>query len=356
MRPGIPTDHEWNRAAPLILPNIPQDRDPLGVLTSTKPVVEHASDVWVDPVRLAAVADELATAATEPPAWNDDLHFRDSSADWRTAGGVFVLDALNFCFWSAGPDPNNRWRVTYRGERYDGYWALAAALRRAVDERHPLWDPAYLAAITPAQVTEILRPDPGSPDIPLFAERVANLQELGRGLLALDAGDKAAAVLITMAQGSAARLVGEVVHRFPSFNDVASYRGREVRFYKRAQILIADLIGSFAGEGLGAFTDLDTLTAFADYKVPQVLRRLGILTYSPALAAIVDARTLIPAGSPMEVEIRAGTIWACELLRRALTDRGRILRAFEVDWLLWSAGQSLPPDTRPYHRTITIFY
>jgi hypothetical protein len=350
------TERDWNPSTLLTLPDLPQDRDPLGVLFSTRPVIAHAADVWIDPVRVAAVADELATTITEPPAWNDDLHFRDPAADWRTAGWVLALDALNFCFWSAGPDPDDRWRVTYRGERYDGYWALAAALRRAVEEGHPLWDPAYLAAITPAQVAQILRPDPGSPDIPLFAERVANLQELGRGLLALDAGEQAASAMIAMAQGSAARLVEQVIRRFPSFNDVALYRNREVRFYKRAQILIADLIGSFAGEGLGAFTDLDALTAFADYKVPQVLRGLGILTYSPALAATVDARTLIPAGSPTEVEIRAGTIWACELLRQALADRGRMLHAFEVDWLLWTAGQSLPPDTRPYHRTLTIFY
>ncbi len=343
-------------SALLALPDIPRHRDPLRVLASTKPVVEHASEVRIDPVRVAAVADELATTVTEPPVWNDDLHFRDPSADWRTAGWIFVLDTLNFCFWSMGPDPDHRWRVTYRGERYDGYWALAAALRRAVDEGHPLWDPAYLAAVTSAQVAHILRPDAGSPDIPLIADRVANLQELGRGLLALDAGEQGASTLIAKAQGSAARLVEQIVHRFPSFNDVASYRNREVRFYKRAQILIADLIGSFAGEELGAFADLDALTAFADYKVPQVLRRLSILTYSPALATLVGARTLIPAGSPMEVEIRAGTIWACELLRRALAERGRMLHAFEVDWLLWTTGQSLPPDTHPYHRTRTSFY
>ena len=26
------------------------------------------------------------------------------------------------------------------------------------------------------------------------------------------------------------------------------------------------------------------------------------------------------------------------------------------DWMLWLAGQRLPPDTRPYHRTYTVFY
>jgi hypothetical protein len=87
-----------------------------------------------------------------------------------------------------------------------------------------------------------------------------------------------------------------------------------------------------------------------------VLRRLGILIYSDDLAAKIDRRQLIPAGSPAETEIRAATIWACELLRQSLARRGRDLRAFEIDWALWTAGQSLPPDTRPYHRTYTGFY
>src|SRR5262249_30157193 len=112
----------------------------------------------------------------------------------------------------------------------------------------------------------------------------------------------------------------------------------------------------FGGQGLGAFADLEILTAFADYKVPQVLRRLGVLAYDDALAAKVDTRTLIPTGSPEEVEIRAATAWGCELVRRALAARGKPLRAFEVDWALWLAGQTLPADTRPYHRTYTVFY
>lgn len=328
--------------------------DPLGVLTTTAPVVEQATHVRIDHDRIPAVAEEIAASLAEPPGWDDALHFRDGTG--RTAGWVFALDALNFCFWSADADPERRWRVDYHGKVYDGYWALAAALARAVEEGRPLWDPEYLAAIAADDVAAILRPaTPDTPPIPLFAERVANLRELGRGLRRVEGG-KDAAALIRLANGSAVRLVQEVSVRFPSFDDIAAYRGYAVRFYKRAQILVADLAAAFAGEGLGAFDDLDRLTAFADYKVPQVLRRLGILVYAAALAAKVDARLLLPPGSAEEVEIRAATIWGCELLRRALHQRGRPLRAFEVDWALWMAGQSLPPDTRPYHRTLTGFY
>jgi hypothetical protein len=88
-----------------------------------------------------------------------------------------------------------------------------------------------------------------------------------------------------------------------------------------------------------------------------VLREAGILAYSPALAETVDNQALIPPGDPREVEIRAGTVWGCEFLRQALEQRrsGPPLKAFEVDWLLWSDAQGRTID-RPYHRTRTIYY
>jgi hypothetical protein len=32
------------------------------------------------------------------------------------------------------------------------------------------------------------------------------------------------------------------------------------------------------------------------------------------------------------------------------------VRATEIDWMLWFAGQSLPASMPPYHRTYTPFY
>jgi hypothetical protein len=329
--------------------------------------MELSTQVRIDPERVETVAADLAANPTIGSEWGGDddstagLHFRDGT--WRTAAWVLVLDALNFCFWAQGDDPNARWRVTFRDRVYDGYWALAAALTRAVEEGFPLWDASYLAGISEGDLATILRPShpagaPATTPGPLFPERLANLRELGRGLLAgssgvaTDGGEMAIRVLLDEAGRSAARLVDLVATRFPSFADVATYGDLRVPLYKRAQILVSDLHGADAA----TFTDLDVLTAFADYKVPQVLRRFGILAYAPDLAARIARRDLIPAGSPTEVEIRAATVWACELLRRAVAARGVMLRTFEIDWALWSIGQSLPPGSEPYHRTRTIYY
>ena len=74
---------------------------------------------------------------------------------------------------------------------------------------------------------------------------------------------------------------------FPGFRDHAVYHGRQVFFYKRAQIFAADVYGAFQGRGFGHFPDIGELTMFADYRVPVVLRKLGILQLSGSLVSKV---------------------------------------------------------------------
>ena len=106
-----------------------------------------------------------------------------------------------------------------------------------------------------------------------------------------------------------------------------------------------------ANDGHRPFRNIDALTAFADYKIPQVLRELGILEYSTTLAQKVDSRIELAPGSEEEVEIRAGTIIAVEDIRQATSGN---LTAADIDHYLWLAGQRT--HARPYHRTRTIAY
>lgn len=325
--------------------------DALGVLETTAPVVAAARSVRIVPDAIARVADRLADRPLPVPTWNDRYHWSDESG--RAVNTVLLLDALNFCFWSAPGEP--RWEVTYRGERLNGYWALAAALKRAIEEEGcPLWDADFLQSISAEDADSIFHPEGHSAGtIPLFGARLANMREVGRVLCRRYDGWFGTA--IEAVGGSAPALVRRLVEEFPSFDDATEYDGREVRFYKRAQICAGDLYGAFGGRGWGALGDLDALTAFADYKVPQVLRAPGILSYAPALAARLAAWEPLPAESPEEVEIRAATVWGVELLRRALAQRGVSTRPCELDWTLWTLAQD-QPDLEPYHRTRTVFY
>ncbi|MBE3557677.1 MAG: hypothetical protein IMW89_00415 [Ktedonobacteraceae bacterium] len=324
--------------------------DPLGVLTSTLQVVEQGEHVWINADQLEPfceqwLADKQRFQLTTPQ-WDTRYHFHDGSQ--RTVNWLLVLDALNFCFWSDKDQP--RWSIEYRGERLNGYWAEAAALKRAVEEGIPLWDAEYLSTISPDVMASIFR---GQQTIPLFEERVRNAREVGRVLL--ERYDGQFTHVIEQAGGSAVRLALLLANEFSSFHDVATYRRRPVCFFKRAQICVADLHSAFAGKQWGTFTDLDKLTAFADYKLPQILRHYKILEYTPALAGRIDNQEPIAAGSEEEIEIRAATIWACELLRQAMQRRGQQMTTAELDQRLWLASQHTT-EMRPYHRTRTIFY
>jgi hypothetical protein len=194
----------------------------------------------------------------------------------------------------------------------------------------------------------------GTTEIPLFIERWRNAQELGRVIR--DRFGGRAARLVESANGDAARLARLVADNISSFNDTSNYSGRQVNFFKRAQIVAGDLFGSFRGEGWGRLRNLDSLTAFADYKLPQLLRAWGILHYAPALARRVDRRAPLPKDSPEEIEIRAGMIWGVELLRAALQARGVLLNSVEMDWFLWESSQGKVKGMKPYHRVRTIYY
>jgi Potential Queuosine, Q, salvage protein family len=331
--------------------------DDLGVLGSTRWVVEHADNVWINRDRLERVCHEFLTQYTPPSeaTWYERFHFHDGTE--RTVNWLLILDALNFCFWAEKGQP--RWRIDYQSEILDGYWAEAAALTRAVEEGIALWDARYLSSMSREDLAHIFRSVPAANGtagamIPLFEQRLEHVHEVGRVLLERYDGQFAHAVEHT--GGDAVKLALLLVQDFSSFRDIAFYRGREVRFFKRAQICVADLHGAFGGKRWGAFTNLDKLTIFADYKLPQVLRHYDVLAYHANLAERVDNQELLEPGREAEVELRAATIWACELLRREMSHAaGREITAVEIDQLLWYLGQNAS-GMRPYHRTRTIYY
>jgi len=338
-------------------PYIPPGPDELGVLSSTRWVVEQAKNVQIngDHLRDACAALLKRYTPAAEVTWYERFHFFDGTE--RTVNWLLVLDALNFCFWAEKGQP--RWRNDYHGEILDGYWAEAAALTRAVEEGIALWDAGYLSTMSREDLAYILRGVQAADGeaqamIPLFEQRLEHAREVGRVLLERYDGQFAHAV--NQVEGSMVKLTRLLARDFSSFRDVASYRGREVRFFKRAQICVADLHGAFSGRRWGAFSDLDKLTIFADYKLPQVLRHYGLLEYDRSLAERVDKQELLTAGGEAEVELRAATVWACERRRREMSDAtGRVVSAVEIDQLLWYLGQNAS-GMRPYHRTRTVYY
>lgn len=103
------------------------------------------------------------------------------------------------------------------------------------------------------------------------------------------------------------------------FRDHSVYKGHQVFLYKRAQIFAADLWGAFKGQGYGEFHDIGSITIFADYIVPAVLRQLGVLKYDSALTSTIEANNEIVSGTEEEVELRACSIYAVEKMRELIS-------------------------------------
>ena len=310
-------------------------------------VAAESRHVTVYEPAVAKLAEEISSGNVGIPPWDSDHHYFDGTP--ATVSYLTVLDTVNFCFWP--PPGERRWGILLDDSFLSGYVGMAYALRRAMEKGVPLTSAEYLAGIKTSEFARIID---GSGTLQLIENRSAALRELGFLLLKEYEGE--ARLMIEQASESAVGLARNLAKKLVSFRDKALYRGRPVWFLKRAQILAADLYGAFQGRAWGAFTDMDQITAFADYKVPQVLRQHGILRYAPSLASLVDGMMPIPAGSVMEVELRAATIAAVERLREILAQSGKSFLSPELDWMLWSMGQRDDFRKKPYHRTLTIFY
>lgn len=310
-------------------------------------VSERSKSVSINRDRIKELARKIKENQYTIPPWEHEYHFFDGTI--RSVAYLFVLDSINFCFWP--PKGKNRWEFKYQGRWYSGYSALSISLKKAFEEGVPLDDPDFLEALPFREFLKILN---GSGTLQLMEERHRILNELGMIIKNRFNGD--IREIIQPAEGKTLVLLDILVEVFPFFRDSAYYEGKRVHFHKRAQILIADLNGAFNGKSWGYFKDMDRLSAFADYKLPQVLRHMGILEYSPQLSEMIDSFVLLEPGSREEVEIRANTVWAVELIKQELMNLGIKIDSFEIDRLLWYLGQKEMFRKRPYHRTITIFY
>ncbi|KAG0202863.1 hypothetical protein BGX28_004739 [Mortierella sp. GBA30] len=307
-----------------------------------------------------------------------------STVDW-----IFMVDLLNFSFWSwididdTGIPHPDRYRVTFRGVGYTGYWSMVAAINRALEEGIPITTPAFFASedqLPDAEIERIFRSDTKEP-IPLLQDRIRVIREAGKVLMEKFGGNFGNC--IAQAEGSALKLVDILTSNFSSFRDEAEFCGRKVQIFKRAQILVADLWACFQNESYGKFIDIDEITMFADYRVPQALYHFHCLQYSPELLLILDRGEMLPNGSPLEVEIRGNSIWAVELIRRrilelieeehvqsskkGLTEGNQLpkmmtVNAILIDFFIWDFAKAAQLDLtlgqRPVkvHRTRSIYY
>ncbi|XP_075405956.1 queuosine 5'-phosphate N-glycosylase/hydrolase [Tenrec ecaudatus] len=338
---------------------------PLSPRESAKLIAESSRDVFVDAAGVRRVAELLLPKACGPElrvqGWKTLHELNPQAADEAAVNWVFLVDTLNFSFWSESDE--HKCRVGYKGTTYSGFWSLCAAVNRALDEGVPITSATYYATVTLGQVHHIFRSDTDVP-MPLIEERHQILNETGKILLEKFGGSFLNCV--KKSEKSAQKLLHLVVENFPSYRDVTNFAGRQISFYKRAQILVADTWGVLEGKGDGCFRDISSITMFADYRVPQVLAHLGALRYSDELLKKLLKGEMLSYGDKQEVEIRGCSIWCVELIRdyllvliekKGAKTSGEI-NSVLLDYYLWDFARDHRADMKgiPFHRTRCIYY
>ncbi|MCL4437680.1 queuosine salvage family protein [Patescibacteria group bacterium] len=314
------------------------------ILETTKFVIENYDLVKINHEKVAEFSKNFNPDKTDH--WLNAAPFNFSHfSDENKLHFLFVFNALSFSYWG---EP--KWTVEYKDKKHDGAWGMILALGRGIEEGAALTNFEFCSKLSKEEFSHVLR---GNIEIPLLEERWKILREIGLNMTAKFGGK--AKNLITEANGDAQKLLELIVQNFPSFLDAATYKGKEVYFYKRAQLLVADIFQIFGGKNFGALENMDQITACADYKLPLILRNLGILEYAPALAEKIDNKTEIQKGSAEETEIRASTIWAVEFIKEEVKKRSPQIMSFQINDDLWLATQG-NNNGKPYHRTRTTAY
>lgn len=307
-------------------------------------VANQACAVRIDASRIEEHAARLGRVSLAPPVLDPQLHYVGPAE--KMVAFFVTLDSINF---GSGYFPFLR-----KEHGRSGYGTIAQGLT-ARFHRHGPFRAEELASMEAADCAALFGQSLQSAPIrELMALFASALNDLGADMLERFAGSYTR--LIEAANERAAALIGILVTQ-PGYRDVSRYRGRDVPFYKRAQILASDLALALGGTGWGRFRDLEQLTMFADNLVPHVLRVDGLLVYHPSLAARIDRQELLESGSEEEVEIRAAALDAVERLAGALRSLGVPTTSRDLDLYLWNRGQSLAYKSQGRrHRTRCPYY
>jgi hypothetical protein len=321
--------------------------DPLNILDSTESVMKDTQFVKIDEDRVETLASKVVEKFGDGLNRNE-LGFGSTGDIENDIQLTFIENVVNFCFWPSKGQPKREVEWPTGNIVSGGWYGLVACFKRGLAENIPILNAEYLRQLTPEDARHFFRSE-NNIEIPLLQERINNLREAGTVLR--EKFDGKVANLIEVSDYDAIKITKVIVKNFSSFRDISILNGKEVIFLKRAQICPNDFAYALKGTA-HEITSLDKLTAYADYKLPQLLRMFGIFKYEESLAEKIDALIEIPHDSREEIEIRAATIWGVELLRQKI----KKMTAGEIDNTLWVLSQAIQAEEKPHHRTRTIYY
>lgn len=245
---------------------------------------------------------------------------------------LLIYESIDFSFWG-----NPKWSIETTSGKLDGSIALLYALLNYVKKEKT----TDFSNISKEKFSNILK---GTPEIPLLEERFKIIKEVSTIVNKKMQGNFYQYIKnIT----SDKELFEIIINSFPSFKDERTYNNKIIYFYKLAQLLTSDIL-HIREEKEQIKVDYTHLVGCADYKIPQVLRGLGILNYNDKLSKLIDNRIEIPVNSVYEVEIRANMITVIDMINKKLDYK---YSRMDINDYLFMQKKNKNLTLKPHHLT-----
>lgn len=310
------------------------------VLETCKYVVSNAKHVKINYEKVEDLIDELLKFnnvhyLTKVPY---DIFGMDTK---DIVNFLLIYDSINFSFWG---DP--KWTIDADGKNLDGAIALLHCIFNLFKASDSVEIYKKIETMKLDEFKEMLK---GNVEIPLLEERFQIVTNIAKKVNETMNGNFYRCI---KDMNTDVEIFGTILENFSSFSDTRTYKGKKVHFYKLAQLLTSDILHAIEIKEQKS-VDYSSLLGCADYKIPQVMRGLGILEYSDELASLVDSKIEIKENSEYEVEIRASMIVAINYIWEKID---KSIELIDINDFIWSKGQDKTLNFKPYHLTRTTSY
>lgn len=306
------------------------------IIKSCEYVVNNSKSVKINETKLDEFIDTIKNVKTSHWLSFSPYNLLDLKVE-TIINFLLVYESIDFSFWG-----NPKWTIDTDNGKEDGSIALLYAILKYVKDNNS----TDFSNITKDELKKILK---GNVEIPLFEERYNIIKNVSKIV-----NEKMNGNFYTFIKDITTdiELFEVIIKYFKNFKDERTYNNKNVYFYKLAQLLTSDIL-HIRELKENIKVDYSHLVGCADYKIPQVMRGLGILEYSDKLASIIDNKKEIELNSEYEVEIRASMLIVIDTIKEKLENK---FYSIDINDYIWTQGRNKSLDLKPYHLTRTINY
>ena len=299
------------------------------IIESSKFVIENAKYVKINYDEIKKFAKNIQEVNIQNWLFNLPFNLLDENID-TIIEFLLYFEAIDFSFWG-----NPKWEIQTEKGKQDGSIALMYAMLKYIKENKNFDN------ITKEKFGKYLK---GNIEIPLFEERYNILKNINNVVKEKMNGGFYKAIYNLKTDEE---LFDFIINNFKDFEDIRTYNGKTIYFYKLAQLLTSDIL-HMREKKENIKVDYSHLVGCSDYKIPQGLRALNLVSYNEELANLVDNKIELKQNLEYEVEIRATVVYVINKIKELLDNR---INAIDLNDYIWLMSKNKDLPKKPYHLT-----